>query len=62
MNASASPTFQVRAVGSFKQKPGCPSFAKAGLDENRLTKLCSGECDNPSDVRSKITRIVPDDK
>jgi Protein of unknown function (DUF3604) len=53
----AAPTFQVRAIGAFKQKPGCPSFAKAGLDEKRIAKICNGECDNPSDVRSKITRI-----
>ena len=52
-----SPTFAVRAVGSFKQKPGCPDFARAGMDEKRLTTLCSGECDNPSDERKLITRI-----
>ncbi len=57
VNAKASPTFTVKAVGAFKQKPGCPGFAKAGMDEARLTKLCSGECDNPSDERSRITRI-----
>ena len=53
----AAPTFQVRAIGAFKQKPGCPDFAKTGLDEKRLGKLCGGECDNPSDERAKITRI-----
>jgi hypothetical protein len=52
-----SPTFTVHAVGSFKQRPGCPDFAKAGLDAGRLEHLCSGECDNPSDVRNLITRI-----
>ena len=57
VEAKASPTFTVKAAGAFKQKPGCPDFAKAGLDDGRLTKLCSGECDNPSDERSRITRI-----
>ncbi len=57
LNAKTSPTFTVKAAGAFKQKPGCPDFAKAGLDEARLTKLCGGECDNPSDERAKITRI-----
>ncbi len=52
-----APTFEVRAVGAFKQKPGCPDFEKAGLDEKRLKTLCSGECYNPSDERRKITRI-----
>ncbi len=55
--ANAAPTFKVRAVGAFKQKPGCPDFAKSGLDEARLNKICSGECYNPSDERSRITRI-----
>jgi hypothetical protein len=53
----SAPTFEVRAVGAFKQKPGCPDFATAGLDESRIAKICSGECYNPSDERSLITRI-----
>jgi hypothetical protein len=57
LDTAESPTFTVRAVGSFKQKPGCPDFAKAGMDAGRLQTLCSGECDNPSDVRNVITRI-----
>ena len=57
LDTAESPTFTVRAVGSFKQKPGCPDFAKAGMDATRLQTLCSGECDNPSDVRNLITRI-----
>jgi hypothetical protein len=55
--AQRSPRFEVHAVGSFKQKPGCPAFASAGLDRSRIEKICSGECDNPSDTRSRITRI-----
>lgn len=51
------PTFEVHAVGAFKQKPGCPDFAKAGLDEARIKNICSGECYNPSDERRLITRI-----
>jgi hypothetical protein len=57
IGTKAAPTFTVKAAGAFRQKPGCPSFAKAGLDEKRLENLCSGECDNPSDERAKITRI-----
>jgi len=47
----------VRAAGAFKQKPGCPDFASAGLPEKRFEKLCRGECYNPSSERLKITRI-----
>ncbi len=57
LTTTDSPTFTVRAVGSFKQKPGCPDFANAGIDAGRLQHLCAGECDNPSDVRNLITRI-----
>ncbi|MEQ1867287.1 MAG: DUF3604 domain-containing protein, partial [Micropepsaceae bacterium] len=52
-----APTFEVHAAGAFKQKPGCPDFAKAGLDEKRIKTICSGECYNPSDERRMITRI-----
>jgi hypothetical protein len=57
ITSANSPSFVVHAVGSFKQKPGCPDFARAGMDQQRLTRLCSGECDNPSDQRNVITRI-----
>jgi hypothetical protein len=52
-----APTFEVRALGSFKQKPGCPDFGRTGLDHQHLRRLCSGECYHPSDERQAITRI-----
>jgi hypothetical protein len=54
---SETPRFEVRAVGSFEQKPGCPTDAAAALGDERLATLCLGECYNPSDVRRPITRI-----
>jgi hypothetical protein len=57
METDAPPTFEVKAVGAFKQKPGCPDFTKSGLDEKRIKDICSGECYNPSDERRLITRI-----
>ena len=52
-----SPIFQVRAVGSFEQKPGCPDGSGDALGPDRLERLCKGECYHPSDDRRAITRI-----
>jgi hypothetical protein len=52
-----SPRFEVRAVGSFEQKPGCPDFSTSALTPERLEYLCKGECYHPSDQRRLITRI-----
>jgi hypothetical protein len=52
-----APQFRVRAVGSFKQRPGCPEWVKEALSTKRLDKLASGECYNPSDERYIIERI-----
>ena len=52
-----APAFEVRAIGAFRQKPGCPDFGATGLDQTRLKSLCSGECFNPSDARHRVTRI-----
>jgi hypothetical protein len=51
------PRFRVRAVGAFKQLPGCPEYATAALSQERLQRLCYGECYNPGDERKLITRI-----
>jgi len=52
-----TPIFQVRAVGSFEQKPGCPPDGVEALGEERLARLCRGECYHPSDRRRAIDRI-----
>jgi Protein of unknown function (DUF3604) len=57
VSMSDAPIFQVRAVGSFEQKPGCPPDAVAALGEDRTQRLCQGECYNPGDQRRPITRI-----
>jgi len=52
-----NPVFEVRAQGSFEQQPGCPERSREGLAEDRLERLCRGECFHPSDVRRPIERI-----
>jgi hypothetical protein len=54
---SEAPVFQVRAVGSFEQKPGCPPRTAQVLSQERVDELCGGECYNPGDLRRRITRI-----
>jgi hypothetical protein len=51
------PIFQVRAVGSFEQRPGCPDSSAEALGPEGLEYLCRGECYNPSDQRRQISRI-----
>jgi hypothetical protein len=53
----ANPIFQVRAVGSFEQLPGCPDEARAALGAGELERLCRGECYHPGAARRRITRI-----
>ncbi len=52
-----APSFRVRAVGAFKQKPGCPDYATTAVSPEELESMCRGECYNPSDERKLITRI-----
>jgi hypothetical protein len=52
-----APSFTVRAVGSFKQNPGCPEHSIQRLGKDRLQRLCQMECYNPSSERKRITRI-----
>lgn len=52
-----TPKFRVRAVGAFKQNPGCPARSQQSLAADELQRLCRGECYNPSDQRQRISRI-----
>ena len=57
VHMNGTPRFEVRAVGAFKQKAGCPDYSVNALTPERLQYLCKGECYNPSDERKRITRI-----
>jgi hypothetical protein len=57
LGMDTTPIFQVRAVGSFEQKDGCPDYASEALGPERLEHLCKGECYFPTDERRGITRI-----
>jgi hypothetical protein len=51
------PSFRVRAVGAFEQKPGCPESTRKRLSSERLALLCLGECYHPGERRRPIDRI-----
>ncbi len=51
------PRFEVRAVGSLIQEPGCSDESIAALSPDRHERLCRGECYNPSDQRERIETI-----
>jgi hypothetical protein len=57
VETASNPSFKVKAVGSFKQLPGCPGYVKDALEAKRLLKMSLGECYNPSDERYAIERI-----
>jgi hypothetical protein len=57
VSSSEDPRFRVRAVGAFRQDPGCPEHSVSALPPERLEHLCRGECYNPSDERKLIRRI-----
>jgi hypothetical protein len=52
-----APIFQVRAVGSLEQQPGCPETSLSALGAEDLARLCKGECYHPGDRRRTVTRI-----
>lgn len=52
-----APRFRARAIGAFKQAPGCPGFVREALSPARLAKLCAGECYHPTDERHLIQAI-----
>ncbi len=52
-----APVFEVRAVGAYEQKPGCPSDVERGLSADRLHRLCRDECYHPGETRLPIAAI-----
>ena len=57
LRTTATPEFEVRALGAFEQQPGCPDYSVSALSPERLHHLCRDECHNPSDRRKRITRV-----
>jgi hypothetical protein len=54
---AGTPSFEVRAAGSFEQKPGCAPDVVQALGEERIDRICAGECYHPGDRRRRISRI-----
>jgi hypothetical protein len=56
VGAANTATFRARALGEFKQKPGCPDYVESALGSDQQ-RLCGGECFNPSDERTDLARL-----
>ena len=54
---SENPFFEVRAVGSYKQVPGCPDYVNNSMSKEEVERLCLNECYNPTNERNLIDRI-----
>lgn len=54
---SEVPHFEVKAIGAFKQNPGCPAESVRKARPGFVERRCFGECYNPTDERYRITRI-----
>ncbi len=54
---ASAPRFEVRAVGSHHQNPGCPQQSISALSPERLFDLCRDECYFPAEERHLISRI-----
>jgi hypothetical protein len=52
-----APEFEVRAVGAFVQRPGCPEESVRNLAPGRLERLCRGECHHPGARRHAVAAI-----
>jgi hypothetical protein len=57
VNMDSIPRFRAKAIGSFKQLPGCPDYVINALEKQHLEKMSQGECYHPSDERYQIDRI-----
>jgi hypothetical protein len=52
-----APKFRVQAIGSEKQRSGCPEFIFKMLQAEQLARLAHNECYYPTDERYGIRRI-----
>jgi hypothetical protein len=52
-----APRFEVRAVGSRVELPGCAAQTQDALGAERVDSLCLGECHHPGDARVPIAAI-----
>jgi hypothetical protein len=57
LSLGTEPVFRVKAVAARKQSPGCPQFAEDILGQERLQKICGGECYHPANERQQMDRI-----
>jgi len=52
-----TPTFEIRARGSYRQAPGCPDWVEESVGPEFIERMCFGECYHPLGERHRITAV-----
>ena len=47
ISTTENPKFIVKAIGSLKQKPGCPDYSDTKITGEDIARICKNECYNP---------------
>ena len=57
IESNSNPKFRVKAMGSFKQLPGCPDYVYEALSKKEFKKSLMVSAITPTDERYQLERI-----
>ena len=59
VNMASVPRFRARAIGSFKQLPGCPDYVVNALEKQHLEKMSQGLTPPPVRMTRGVHESTP---